>query len=82
MRASKRETLIAFRDACWYSWSMQTRSMRKLLDYRFASVFPGHGRIHIGSVDETCFIYGGAWSGWKRYIGERLLWPYGDVRGI
>lgn len=63
MRASKRETLIAFRDACWYSWSMQTRSMRKLLDYRFASVFPGHGRIHIGSVDETCFIYGGAWSG-------------------
>jgi len=49
----KRETLIAFRDACWYSWPVQTRSMRKLLDYRFASVLPGHGRIHIGSADET-----------------------------
>jgi glyoxylase-like metal-dependent hydrolase (beta-lactamase superfamily II) len=48
----KRETLIAFPDACWYSWPVQTRSMRKLLDYRFASVLPGHGRIHIGSADE------------------------------
>jgi len=48
----KRETLTAFRDACWYSWSVQTRSMEKLLDYRFEWVLPGHGRIHHGSVDE------------------------------
>jgi glyoxylase-like metal-dependent hydrolase (beta-lactamase superfamily II)/ferredoxin len=41
-----RETLIAFRDACWYSWSVQTRSMEKLLEYRFEWVLPGHGRIH------------------------------------
>ena len=41
-----RETLIAFRDACWYSWSVQTRSMERLLDYRFEWVLPGHGRIH------------------------------------
>jgi glyoxylase-like metal-dependent hydrolase (beta-lactamase superfamily II)/ferredoxin len=41
-----RETLIAFRDACWYSWPEQTRSMERLLDYRFAWVLPGHGRIH------------------------------------
>lgn len=41
-----RETLIAFRSACWYSWTEQTRSMEKLLDYEFEWVLPGHGRIH------------------------------------
>jgi glyoxylase-like metal-dependent hydrolase (beta-lactamase superfamily II)/ferredoxin len=41
-----RQTLTAFRDACWYSWTEQTRSMGKLLDYRFEWVLPGHGRIH------------------------------------
>ena len=41
-----RETLIAFRDVCWYSWPVQTRSMERLLDYRFEWVLPGHGRIH------------------------------------
>ena len=30
------ETLIAFRDACWYSWPEQTRSMEALLAHRFA----------------------------------------------
>src|SRR5207244_1579170 len=44
-----RETLIAFRDACWYSWAVQTRSMERLLDYRFEWVLPGHGRIHHAS---------------------------------
>lgn len=42
----RRSALIAFRDACWYSWSEQTRSMERLLDYRFEWVLPGHGRIH------------------------------------
>jgi glyoxylase-like metal-dependent hydrolase (beta-lactamase superfamily II)/ferredoxin len=41
-----RETLTAFRNACWYSWAEQTRSMEKLLDYDFEWVLPGHGRIH------------------------------------
>jgi glyoxylase-like metal-dependent hydrolase (beta-lactamase superfamily II)/ferredoxin len=41
-----RNTLTAFRSACWYSWPAQTRSMEKLLDYRFEWVLPGHGRIH------------------------------------
>ena len=41
-----RETLTAFRTACWYSWAEQTRSMERLLDYRFEWVLPGHGRIH------------------------------------
>lgn len=42
----RRQTLIAFRDVCWYSWPVQTRSMERLLDYRFEWVLPGHGRIH------------------------------------
>jgi glyoxylase-like metal-dependent hydrolase (beta-lactamase superfamily II)/ferredoxin len=45
-----RNSLIAFRSACWYSWKEQTRSMQKLLDYDFEWVLPGHGRIHHDSV--------------------------------
>src|SRR6185503_1672028 len=41
-----RQTLIAFRNACWYSWEAQTRSMEKLRQYEFEWVLPGHGRIH------------------------------------
>jgi len=41
-----RRTLTAFRSACWYNWGVQTRSMEKLLEYRFDWVLPGHGRIH------------------------------------
>ena len=41
-----RRTLIAFRSACWYSWTEQIKSMEKLLDYEFEWVLPGHGRIH------------------------------------
>jgi glyoxylase-like metal-dependent hydrolase (beta-lactamase superfamily II)/ferredoxin len=42
------ERLIAFRNACWYSWSEQTTSMARLLDYRFEWVLPGHGRpVHL-----------------------------------
>lgn len=40
-----RNSLIAFRDACWYSWAEQTESMEKLLAYNFEWVLPGHGRI-------------------------------------
>jgi glyoxylase-like metal-dependent hydrolase (beta-lactamase superfamily II) len=39
----KRSDLVAFRGACWFSWSEQTRSLRRLLDYRFEWVFAGHG---------------------------------------
>src|SRR5207244_3849712 len=42
----KRQTLTAFRNACWYSWEAQTHSMEKLLNYEFEWVLPGHGRIH------------------------------------
>jgi glyoxylase-like metal-dependent hydrolase (beta-lactamase superfamily II)/ferredoxin len=47
-----RETLVAFRDVCWWSWPHQTRSMERLLAYRFEWVLPGHGRIHHAPADE------------------------------
>jgi glyoxylase-like metal-dependent hydrolase (beta-lactamase superfamily II)/ferredoxin len=36
--------LNASRSVCWYSWAEQTRSMARLLDFRFEWVLPGHGR--------------------------------------
>lgn len=38
------QQLIGFRSYCWYSWSQQIESMRKLQNYSFAWVLPGHGR--------------------------------------
>jgi glyoxylase-like metal-dependent hydrolase (beta-lactamase superfamily II)/ferredoxin len=38
-----RGQLVAFRDACWYSWKEQIRSMERLLDFSFQWVLPGHG---------------------------------------
>ena len=32
------------RSVCWYSWAEQKRSLRKLLDFQFEWVLPGHGR--------------------------------------
>jgi glyoxylase-like metal-dependent hydrolase (beta-lactamase superfamily II)/ferredoxin len=36
--------LIAFRRACWYSWSELKVSMKKLAAYSFEWILPGHGR--------------------------------------
>ena len=35
--------LIGFRNACWYDWNIQIKSMERLLDYEFRAIFPGHG---------------------------------------
>jgi glyoxylase-like metal-dependent hydrolase (beta-lactamase superfamily II)/ferredoxin len=48
----ERETLTAFRDVCWFSWTEQTRSMEKLLAYQFEWVLPGHGRIGHGTTEQ------------------------------
>ncbi|HEY2031110.1 MAG TPA: MBL fold metallo-hydrolase [Myxococcales bacterium] len=32
------------RNVCWHSWPEQVRSLRRLLDYRFEHILPGHGR--------------------------------------
>jgi glyoxylase-like metal-dependent hydrolase (beta-lactamase superfamily II)/ferredoxin len=42
--SERRGHLVAFRDACWYSWAEQTRSMERLLDFSFEWVLPGHGQ--------------------------------------
>ena len=47
-----RETLTAFRSVAWYSWPEQTRSMEKLLRYRFEWVLPGHGDMRRDSAEE------------------------------
>lgn len=46
-----RETLTAFRSVAWYSWTKQTESMSKLLDYDFEWVLPGHGDMHHDIVE-------------------------------
>jgi glyoxylase-like metal-dependent hydrolase (beta-lactamase superfamily II)/ferredoxin len=48
--SERRGHLVGFRDACWYSWAEQIRSMERLLDLNFEWVLPGHGqRFHAGS---------------------------------
>ena len=49
--STRRGHLVGFRDACWYSWPEQIRSMERLLDYySFEWVLPGHGeRFHAES---------------------------------
>ena len=58
-----RNTLTAFRNACWYSWAEQTRTMAKLLDYEFEWVLPGHGRIAHGAKAEM-----------KRHLIDCIEW--------
>lgn len=49
----QRNQLYAFRDACWYSWKEQIRSMERLLDYSFEWVLPGHGRRYRSASAEA-----------------------------
>jgi glyoxylase-like metal-dependent hydrolase (beta-lactamase superfamily II)/ferredoxin len=43
-------SLHASRDVCWYSWPEQIQSVKRLQDYRFEWVLPGHGlRVHAPS---------------------------------
>ncbi|MGD1856237.1 MAG: MBL fold metallo-hydrolase [Leptolyngbyaceae cyanobacterium] len=50
--------LYGFRRFCWYSWSEQVKSMKRLTDYSFAWVLPGHGRRfhsdHMAAELQTC----------------------------
>jgi glyoxylase-like metal-dependent hydrolase (beta-lactamase superfamily II)/ferredoxin len=38
------QRLAASEDYCWYSWPQQAESMRRLADYPFEWVLPGHGQ--------------------------------------
>lgn len=48
----RRGHLVAFRDACWYSWEELKVSMQSLAAYGFEWVLPGHGRIHHASREQ------------------------------
>ena len=49
----ERGDLVAFRGACWYSWSEQTASLTRLMSHhRFAAVLPGHGARVMGDPDD------------------------------
>ncbi|WP_078129840.1 MBL fold metallo-hydrolase [Leptospira alexanderi] len=39
----QKDRLIAFKGVCWYSWPEQINSMKKLKDYPFEWILPGHG---------------------------------------
>lgn len=39
-----KQHLHAFRNACWYSWEKQIESMKRLAEFNFEWVLPGHGR--------------------------------------
>jgi glyoxylase-like metal-dependent hydrolase (beta-lactamase superfamily II)/ferredoxin len=42
-RSRRRGRLSAFREATWYSWEEQARSLARLAAYSFEWVLPGHG---------------------------------------
>src|SRR5438477_13166168 len=47
------------RNVCWYSWPEQKRSLRKLLDFQFEWVLPGHGRsLHLPAPQMKAEIEG------------------------
>jgi glyoxylase-like metal-dependent hydrolase (beta-lactamase superfamily II)/ferredoxin len=50
--SAERGRLHASRQVCWYSWPEQTRSMERLLEFRFEWVLPGHGCRHHASAEE------------------------------
>jgi glyoxylase-like metal-dependent hydrolase (beta-lactamase superfamily II)/ferredoxin len=55
----RRARLSAFRDACWYSWSEQARSLARLGELSFEWVLPAHGHRARGVPEE-----------WRRQLGD------------
>ena len=51
----RRQDLVAFRDACWYSWPAQARSLARLAQtVPFTWVLPGHGaRARLLDADDA-----------------------------
>ncbi|MDH5457904.1 MAG: MBL fold metallo-hydrolase [Nitrospinota bacterium] len=54
----------SFRNACWFSWDIQIKSVEKLKSYENVEwVFPGHG--HRGKVEKKTF---------PAYVDEAVKW--------
>ncbi len=46
------QRVYAFRSACWYDWSVQIESMRRLAQHTFEWILPGHARrCHFPAAD-------------------------------
>lgn len=55
--------LHAFRHVCWYSWPEQISSMKKLANYSWEWVLPGHGHRYHGNQETM-----------KQQIEKCILW--------
>ena len=62
----RRGRLTAFRDACWYSWEEQARSLARLEAHSFEWVLPGHGHRAKGEPAE-----------WRRQLRDLAAWMEG-----
>lgn len=64
-----RKHLIAFRDACWYSWPELIKSMERLSQYDFEWVLPGHGRRFHATRDQM-----------KKEMQKCLAWMREEIK--
>jgi glyoxylase-like metal-dependent hydrolase (beta-lactamase superfamily II) len=54
----REQDLIAFRDACWYSWTELTASLGKLTAYSFEWLLPGHGwPVHLPAEEMNARLH-------------------------
>jgi glyoxylase-like metal-dependent hydrolase (beta-lactamase superfamily II) len=52
--SARERDLVAFRDACWYSWTELTKSLERLANDRFEWLQPGHGwPVHLPADEMT-----------------------------
>jgi glyoxylase-like metal-dependent hydrolase (beta-lactamase superfamily II) len=50
--------LVAFKEACWYSWTELAKSLGKLCAYRFEWLLPGHGwPVHLPPEEMTARLH-------------------------
>lgn len=44
--------LVGFNRFCWYNWEIQVESMKRLAEYDFEWILPGHGRRYRATAEE------------------------------
>lgn len=50
--SARERDLVAFKDACWYSWTELAISLGNLAAYRFEWLLPGHGwPVHLPAAE-------------------------------
>jgi len=59
-------SVTAFSGACWYDWEVQIKSMKKLLDFTFEWILPGHEAPGRFEADEM-----------RRQIERCVIWMQG-----